>query len=157
MRWSHPLAKTKCFLFSPQFFMNLCSHLADLRMILPGQLRPLHKQWHTFKILGNFCLIWCFKLLLCRAIELTVLFTDHTLTFSVAPWILSYLQRLPQLQEQGLSSLSSYLLSSFNSTIIVRAFLCRQQLQQIAFWSPTQWATGLTAKLLKQKFAGFFP
>lgn len=38
----------------PLFFMNLCSHLADLKLILPGQFRLLHKQEHTFKILGNF-------------------------------------------------------------------------------------------------------
>lgn len=51
-----------------------------------------------------------FNLLLQKAIQLTILFPDHILTFSVAPWILSYLQRPPQLQEKGLSSL---LLSPF--------------------------------------------
>lgn len=56
-----------------------------------------------------------------------------------------------------MSSVLSYLLSSFNSPIIFRALLCRQQLQQMEFWPTTQWEIGITAKLLNVWVEFFYP
>lgn len=56
-----------------------------------------------------------------------------------------------------MSSVLSYFLSSFSFPIPFRALLCRQQLQQIEFWSTTQWAIGLAARVTEVCVGFFYP